>query len=325
MARVQAAPKGKGNVDAVAAKAAKAAGVNAGKGDGSTEVVIPKVSSKALQPDLGLKVIMQLAKASDDDEQAQALAQAARKRNGDAQAMLTLGIQRAANADKSILTALPSAFSDDKKAIGDLWNQIGVAIGIKEVITVGSGDKAKQTVTWTKACYQYFPAPGEDKATPEYMRKQSNRTNFLHRLKQCAQVACGIIDSGTKAEMDKTTGTLMLTGPAIKSQFGAASVKLDEKQKVVDTKGNEVELKQRPSFNAIATKAGESHGKIITPRSNTRGGQSMSPEKAVEQIGRSFVQAVEKLPVDKITDTIKAVFASVLSAIDQKAKAAGAK
>lgn len=301
----------KAQVTSSGTKAAKVAGKGAGASP-SVEL-IPVIDKRAMQKDIGIKVISALSQSVADTEKAQQLTRAANERAFDAQSQLTMAIVKLATIDKSI--DLSTAFdAENKKGYTHLTNQIGLALGYREVYTI----KDKQTVAYSKAVFAHFPAPGDDADDPETKRKQSNRSNFLHRLKQCVQAADGIIAKGTKAEIDKKAGTLRLTGPAVKEQFGHNTVLLDGKQKIEDGKGNEVELKVRPSFTAIATQAGEAHGMVGRQRTDTGGtrGVAVDPNKAVESLCKSLVAALEK--VKNVTDTMRQQLATVANAITVK-------
>lgn len=299
------------------AKAANKAAATAGADETvkrKADMLIPVIDKKALQKDVGIKVIAAMCSARSDDDEANKLKTAAAAKNFDAQSQLTFAIVNAALADKSI--DLAPAFGEDKKLYGFLTNQIGLALGYREVVETPKGG---QTVAYSKAVHAYFPAPGDDKDAPETMQKNTYRQNFLHRLKQCLQGAAHIVASKTKAEIDKKAGTLRITGPAVKEQFGVSSVLLNGKEKTEDAKGNEVTLKSKPSFTAMATKAGEAYGLGSAPRVQNAGGTrglAVDPNKAIESLAKSLIAAIER--IKDVNDTVRAQLNGVSNAIKVK-------
>lgn len=263
------------------------------------EIIIPKIAKGALSKDVGPVVIKQLATAWDDDVKIEQMKVGSEKMKYSALAALTQACVKAARADDSIdLTATTKSGPDGQKAMGVLNDQLGLALGFREVVTVGEGDKAKQRIIWAAAVKQYFPVSGEDKGLPEVKRKDTFRGNFMTQLKKAAMTALGIVDRDIEVKMDTKAGTLSLSGPEIKKQFGAPSVLLNEKQTVQNSKGDDVKLAEKPSFTAIAAKAAEAHGKHVNRSSNTRGAATQSltnPGLALDGICTSMIQALDRL------------------------------
>lgn len=286
--RVAAVPP-KAVVPKPASKPAKANG-----GEASDTALVPiKINAKALSLDVGVAIIRDLAGTDEAMEKAQAMLANAKTKRYDLQSRLTLAIVKAASNETSI--NLAHAFNDDKKAQTLLNNQLGLALGFREQIM----HKGKPVIQFVKEVYSYFPAPGEDRETVEYKKKQTTRTNFLHRLKQCCMAASAIISDKTKAEIDKDTGVLKLSGPAVKSQFGATSVLLNEKQTQPDAKGKDQKLTEKPSFTAIAARAAEAHGKIVNRVSNTRGAgaggfKGKTPDEVISAGCEAMIAALNK-------------------------------
>lgn len=258
-------------------------------------VVIPKVKASAMSKDIGPLVIKGLSQAYDDETKGRELLAGSEAKKYNLLANLTQGIVKAAKADTSINLAIASG--TDTKKQGYLNDQIGIALGFREVVTVGSGDKAKQRVQYAASVMQFFPMPNEDKSTTEYKRKTTMRSNFLHMVKKCQLAADGIIQNDISIKMDKESGTLLLEGPAIKKQFGAATVLLNEKQTVTDKKGVETKLTEKPSFTALAAKAKESHGGTISRHSNTRGlsAQMSNPGQALNALCKSMCEMLARV------------------------------
>lgn len=266
--------------------------------------VIPRVAKGALQKDIGPMVIAGFAKVNNDTEAATAMMQGARAKSYDLQSALTFAIFKAATADKNI--DLTKVYAEDNKAKSYLNNQLGVALGFKEVVNV----KGREVLTYAKAVQQFFPQQGVEKDSEEYKRASTFRTNWSHRLTQCIQVAAGIMAEGHVASIDKETKTLRLAGPGIKKQFGSDSVMLNEKQTQENKKGEDVKLKEKPSFTAIAVKAGEKiAGKIVQRggHGTNRGRVAVDPAKAIAELAKGVVAAIEKLIAPYSEDTVNAL------------------
>lgn len=301
-----AAVKAKPTMTAPAPSAAKA----------PHQEIIPSIKKGALSKDVGPAAIVALAMSYTDEQKALQLSQGADRKRYEVLSSLTLAISKAAKADTSIdLTATAKVGSDGQKAMNVLNAQLGLALGFREVIQVGKGDKVKDKIVWAKSVAQYFPMPGEDKDLPEVKRKDSFRGNFMTTLKKAAMTALGINERGIDAKMDKKEGTLMLSGPEVKKQFGQPSVLLNEVQSIA--KGDEkVKLTEKPSFTAIAARAGEAHGKPVHRGSNTRGAAAQSvanPGLAFEAICKSMTQALERMksPTEAVIKLVQGVESAV--------------
>lgn len=281
--------------------------------------VIPSIKKGALSKDVGPLAIKTLAQVFDDEAKVAQLAHGAEKSRHIVMANLTQAIVKAAKADQSIdLTATVASGDKAAKAMGTLNDQLGIALGFREVVTVGEGDKAKQKIVWAKSVAQFFPVQGDDKDAPEVKRKNTFRGNFVTLLKRCGMTALGIIERNIETSVDKKAGTLMLSGPEIKKQFGTPSVLLNEKQTVQNAKGDDVKLTEKPSFTAIAAKAAVDHGKVINRTSNTRGSQQTlaNPGLALDGICTSMVQALDRLKAPNVTKAQIASVKKVESAIE---------
>jgi hypothetical protein len=275
--------------------------------------LVPVISAKAMSKDIGPLVLKQWAQMYDTEQEVEKVLMQVDAKRYDLLSHLTVGIVKAARNEKSI--DLTVAFMDGPegaKAMGHLNDQIGLALGFKEVQTINQGTpQEKKRVAWSKDVASIVLASPEEKGTPAGKRKETIRSNFGHALKKCIRTACGIIENKIDAKMDKKEGTLLLSGPAIKSQFGAPSVHLNEKQKVLDEEGKVVrELTERPSFTAIAAKAAEAHGAVVKRGSNTRGKKIITnPTQALADIAKSFISIVNKIgtPNDKQIEVLKGV------------------
>jgi hypothetical protein len=231
-------------------------------------------------------------------------------------AQTTQAIVKAAKNDSSI--DLSIAFSGDAKKMNLLNDQIGLALGFREVTTLPATETAAEIkrIGYAKAVLKYFPGPKDDKNAPETKRKATLRSNFLHMVKKCAQAASGIITTETDIVTDKATGTLQLTGPAIKKTFGQETVLLNEKQTVGDGE-KAVKLAVKPSFTAVAKIGAEAAGKTLTTRKDSRvASNATDPSVAVQNIAKSLAEACAKLktPAD---DATKRALSIAQSAIDK--------
>jgi hypothetical protein len=266
------------------------------------------VKQGALSLDVGPTVIAGLHKSMVDEEKANKLMEDVKSKRYDLLAQTTLAIVKAAKADNTI--DLVAALSGDPKLMGKLNDQLGLALGFREVIQTGE----KKRIAYSKAVSKYFPSPKDDKNSIETKRKSTLRSNFLHMLKKCAQTACAIVEKDIHAKMDKDSGTLLISGPTVEKTFGAKEVLLNEKQ-VVQTGNTSTQLKEKPSFTALAAVAAEAHGAVVKRGSNTRGTKVVTdPDQVIEQLAASLVAAVNNIK-DKPSERQRAALKSVQSAI----------
>jgi hypothetical protein len=306
-----------------------------GKDEGKTRYQVPVVRREGMSLSVGPAAIKQLAASFDDEDKARQLQASVESKRYDVMASLTAGVLKLLQADDGVdinAVFLPSDDPDAKKRMQTLNDQIGIALGVKRVLKASEATGKFDRVVYAEEVSKYFPQVGEDKDSEAYKRKNTLRTNFLHTLKKCAMAAAHMKDRKIKAEMDKKAGTLRLTGPAVKEQFGAPSVLLNEKKTQQDPKNakNAIELKERPSFTAIAAKAAEAHGKVINRTSNTRGGaaravQGLQPgnlEGSFVSIADTFIEALTKLPkklTEKMAEKIEAVQSACEKTISEQA------
>lgn len=318
MANVQSGMTGKMKANAAAAAIAAAAKAKPVPAP-AKEITVPKIKASAMSKDVGPAAVIALFKADQDVAQATALTAGAERKRYDTKTSLTLAIVKAATADKSIdLTATAKPDKEGKAAMSVLNDQLGIALGLREVVDNAEG---KPRVVWSKAVRQYFPLAGEDRKDPAVKRKETFRGNFVTQLKNCALVALGILDNGMTAKANKEHGTLQLSGPAVKKQFGMDNVLLNETKVQKDAKGKEVELAEKASFTAIAAKAKEDHGGTARRGSNTRGAaatakaSALSPDKALAGICSAMVDALQKVktPSAAMVEEVR----KVENAIDQ--------
>lgn len=227
-----------------------------------TEIV--KVSKKALSVDVGPKVVAMLARANDDETKAMEALEGVKSTRYQAISMTTTAILKAAQNDPTI--KLGDAFSGDTKLMGALNDKLGIALGFREVVPVVDGDKTFYRVVPSKAVAQFWPSPTDKKGTPEYDKKNTNRSNFITLVKRAAQAAEGIIVN--KMTVKASDGTLRLSGPAVVKAFGQDDVLLNEN---AGQKGKDKPLSAKPSFTAIRDLGAQAHDAAVSRGSNTRG------------------------------------------------------
>lgn len=274
--------------------------------------LVPVIRKGALSLDVGPFVIAGFAKARVDEDEANKMLKDVDAKRYDLLSQLTQGILKAARADTSIDLAV--AFSKDPKQQGYLNDQLGIALGFKEVQTLNPGtDKEAKRVAWSKSVAGYILSTAEEKATDLGKRKATIRSNFLHALKKCCMAAQSLIDNKIDVKMDKEAGTLRLSGPAVKQIFGAPTVHLNEKQTVGDVK-----LTEKPSFTALAANAATKRGNVVNRVSGTRGRSKVlaNPTSALEDIAKSFLSIVNTM-ADKLNDKQRAVLVRVNERLDE--------
>lgn len=274
---------------------------------------VVSIKASAISADIGPTVLAGLDKAYKDEAKAQELLQAVEGKRYDLLSQLTNGILKAATADPSI--DLTVAFAGDATKMNVLNDQLGLALGFREVTVMPATDKVQEIrrIGPAKGVAKYFPGPKDDKNTAEYKRKNTLRSNFLHMVKKCAQAASGIMASGTSVAVDKQSGTLRLSGPAITKTFGADSVVLNEKQ-VIGEGDAAVKLTAKPSFTAVAKMGAEAAGKPMTTRKQIT--TPTDPAGAVMTIAKSLADACGKLKLPA-NDDVKRALSVAQSAIDK--------
>lgn len=265
--------------------------------------VIAVVNSKALSVDVGPRVIAGMSKSIEQEEQANKIILEVAAKRFDMLADTTAAIVKAAKADNNI--NLSAVFKDDKKAMSLLNDQLGLALGFRQVSeTKDAGGNIIKKIGYATAVQAYFPMPKEDKNDPKVIRKATVRSNFLHLLKKSAQAAVGIIDNDLTMKKDKATGTLQLTGPALEKQFGSDTILLNDKQTIGEG-DKATKLKEKPSFTAMGRMGAAAAGKVLAVRkdSRTRTG-AVDPDTAIQSLCVSLTEAIAKMKEKPIAKTI---------------------
>jgi len=309
-----------GKQKANAAKAAGKTGEEGAKGTAKVAVpgrVVATVNAKALSVDVGPRVIAGLAQAYSDEAKAHDLMRGVQAKRYDLMASTTEAIVKAAKVDKTI--DLTAVFAGDAKRMNTLNDQLGLALGVREVRSFENAQGVKQDrIVYAKAVAKFFPSPSDAKNSDEARRKGTLRSNFVHMLKKCTQAAVAIIERKIDMEVDKETGTLLLSGPAIRKQFGSDEVLLNEKQTVGEG-DSAVKLIEKPSFTALAAAAGTDHGAAVKRGTNTRSAKigTNKPDALVLELAKGMIAALGKLKKENVTDKVREVLDSVQSAIDK--------
>jgi hypothetical protein len=296
----------------VAAKAAPNGKATEGKKKEASTAVIPVLKPGAISVDIGPRVISGFMQVADTEAEANKLFAGAASKRYDMLAQLTAGIVKAAKADKTI--DLGAYFSKDNKRVNAENDKLGIALGFRSVVTIGEGDSAKQRVVLAPAVAKLFPGGSDTKGTAEAKRKATVMSNFLHTFKKCAQAAEGIIAKDIKMTVDKDSGTLRLSGPAVKTTFGENSVLLNEKQTVGE--GDKAKkLAAKPSFTAVANLGAQEHGVVMKVRKDSRA-QAVDPVLSFVSVCKALTEAIGKLgdkPDSRQTEALR----TVQNAIDQ--------
>lgn len=280
---------------------------------GAPALPVPVIKAGAMSKDVGPRVALGMADMAKQEADANRVLAGLESKRYDLMTQLTQAIVKAANADKQI--KLEAAFSGDTKQMNELNNALGIALGFREVKVIGDVER----VVTADALQDIWPRQGETAKNSElYQRKATVRSNFLHALKKCVQAAEGIRAKGLKMQADKATGTLRLSGPEIKSTFGADSVLLNEKQTVGEG-DKAIKLKAKPSFTSIANMGAIAHGKVMKTRVQSgvghAGSSGVDPVTAFVSVCKTLVQAIAKLGDKPDAKQVEAL-ASVQNAID---------
>jgi hypothetical protein len=258
--------------------------------------VIPHINPKAMQKDLGPRVIRMFAGIDEAKSEVERLRREIGQKNYDAIALLTEGVFKVAIADNNV--ALADHFSEDEKRKQVLNEQLYLALGMKEVIPVGTGDSKVNKVVWAKANADFLPQYGEPTDTPEYERKNTFRTNLSKQLNKAIGAALDIQKRKITAKYDEEKRTLVISGPEVKKQFGVESVALNERihQGVPGTDGNPTKLLEKPSFTSLYNSAAKAEGKVIRTGSNDRTKKVITdPSAAIVEVGTTLLNVLGRV------------------------------
>jgi hypothetical protein len=277
------------------------------------ERAIVTVKAGALSLDVGPAVISGLDKSYKDEAKANQLLQEVNGKRYDLLSQLTLAIVKAAKADDTI--DLSVAFSGEAKRMNVLNDQIGIALGFREVTQMENkkGDVIAK-IGYAKAVQKFFPTAKDDKKAPETVRKATMRSNFLHMIKKCAQAAAAVIEKDITIKQDKASGTLQISGPEVVKQFGAETVLLNERQTIGEGE-QATKLKEKPSFTTLARIGAEASGKTLQIRKDSRAASNaVDPDTALQSICNTLVQSLNKLtgkPAAKTVESLQSVQSAI--------------
>lgn len=291
-------------------KPAKAKNAKAKKTPKTQDLIT--INPAALSITVGPTVIAGLAKTYKEEAKAHAMLEGIKTKRYDLLSDTTLAIVKLLKSDKSVDMSAP--FSDDKKANTKFNEQVMIALGVKEYVDTGKGRKKLE---YTKAVSKMFPTAKDQ--GEELQAKKTLRSNFVHMLKKCAQTAVSLVEKKIEATRDDASGTLKISGPAVMENFGAKEVLLNEKQtvKTGDKPGDSMQLKEKPSFQAVANLAAADHGAVTKKGSSDRTNKVVTdPEQAIASLADMMVKAISKLN-GKASDATRKALEGVRSAIDK--------
>lgn len=237
------------------------------KGKFGSKHELVTVKAGALSKDAGVQVLTLMDAFVTDADKATSLMASAKEKAWQASAIMVTAILKAAKGDTSI--DLNVAFQSDeegaKAAQRKLNDQIRVAMGLMEVRTVTDTEtgESKKSLEWTAAA---------DKIYGKW--DKSRQQNFTTALKKAIKAAADIADNKMTAEYVPEAHTLAISGPAVKKRYGTDKVLLNEKQtQALPGSETETKLKAKPSYQDLATHAGEKRGIVVAARGGNHAGR----------------------------------------------------
>jgi hypothetical protein len=254
-----------------------------------TKTAVAYVNKNAISADVGQKAVMAWKATKDTDQKISELSEQNNRQKGAALKMLTLAFIKAAQADKNI--KLEDVYLEKSAKLTDLRQRCEVAVGIKVARKGEDGVERYEMAEWT---HDVLPQPKEDKSQPGFQAKENFRSNFAAAMTKCIKAAHAIVTKGLQVQEDKATGTLLISGKAIKEHFNVDQVALNEKREVVEN-GQAVKLKKIPSFTELARISAASQGKAIPTRAETAKAINPLNEKDVTSAVQSLTTALGKL------------------------------
>lgn len=276
------------------------------------------VDPRAINAKLGQSIVDKICKTSDQLANAEFELGKAQVAKAEAVSELTLMFVEASAIDKRINLALSNGSKSEK---GELFDRLRVVLGITEVTRNPDGTEVRVQSSWAN---ERFPKMGEKKkdGAPDFDARETRRSNFATQMKYAAQAAFTIASKGMKAELDKATGTLAITGKAVKEHFDQDRVLLNEKQKVVTAGGAELKLKAKPSISELARMGGavtrdRAGGAVptVNPANN---------EQVKTRLDKFREGVIDKLNAfnDDVIRSLEAMAESIDKALERNAKAA---
>lgn len=277
--------------------------------------VVPHINPKAIQKDLGPQIARMFAGVEEAKSEVERLRKEIGDKNYAAIAKLTMGVYNVAKIDNNV--ALADHFSEDSKRKLVLNESLYLAMGFKEVIKVGGGNKVDRVV-WSRNLADLLPQHGEAPDTPEYERKNTFRTNLSKQLNKAIGAALDLHKRHIVAKEEG--GTLLISGPEVQKQFGAPQVALNERinQGVAGSDGKASKLKEKPSFTALYNNAAKSEGHAVRSGSNDRTNKVLTdPSAAIVEVGTILLNALSRVAEpDKITKPAMETLEKIADALD---------
>jgi hypothetical protein len=271
------------------------------------------VNKNALSTDVGQKAVMAWKQTKDVDAQITELSEQNNRQKGAALKMLTLAFIKAAQADKNI--KLEDVYLEKSAKLTDLRQRCEVVVGIKVAKKGEDGVERYEMAEWT---HDVLPQPKEDKSQPGFQAKENFRSNFAAAMTKCIKAAHAIIVKNLQVTEDKATGTLLISGKAIKERFNVDQVALNEKREIQQD-GKEVKLAKIPSFTEIARMSAETQGKSIPTRAEAAKAINPLNEKDVLSGVLSLTTTIGKLKNigDELATAIEALAEACQDALDR--------
>jgi hypothetical protein len=268
-----------------------------------TKQAVAYVNKNALSTDVGQKAVMAWKATKDTEKQITDLAEDNARRKGAALKMLTLAFIKAATADKNI--KLEDVYLEKSAKLNDLRQRCEVAVGIKVAKKGEDGVERYEMAEWT---HDVLPQPKEDKSQPGFQAKENFRSNFAAAMTKCIKAAHAVMVKQIQVTEDKATGTLLVSGKAIKEHFNVDQVALNEKREVQQD-GKEVKLAKIPSFTELARISAATQGKSIPTRAEAAKAINPLNEKDMQSAVQSVTTALGKLKSfgDELATAIEAL------------------
>ncbi len=264
--------------------------------------VIPHVNPKALQREVGIEVVKLFARAEQAKSDLEELRNEINSKNYEAIGKLTQGVLFVAKNDSNV--NLADHFAQDDKRKRMLNETLYLALGMKEVIKVGTGTAQTDKVVWSRALKDYLPQYGEPQDTKDYERKNTFRTNLAKQLNKAAGAALDMQKRKINAKFDPSQGTLVIEGPEVKKQFGVESVALNEKlaQGVEGSDGKKSNLKEKPSFTALYNNAAKAEGLPVKSKTNDRTSKVIAdPSAAIVEMSTLWLNVLGRATTETLT------------------------
>jgi hypothetical protein len=252
-------------------------------------LVDPRAVSRDVAYDVMSKLVGTFQSKEDLEDQ---LALNAKHQNGHL-GKLTYAFWNAARVDGGI--KLQDAFSENAAELKALRLRLEIAAGIKEETIQADGTRIYAHPDKVK---QFFNQPGDAKDTPEWTKKDNFRTNFATQFTKCMKTACELFQREYDVNMDKASGMLTISGPAVKEHFQVDAVVLNEKKEGITAKGETVKIEKIPSFTGLAKLAAlRNTGKELQTRGDSRirsGVDKTSGDPGIDT-GHQLVAAINSL------------------------------